>query len=99
TENPKYVGQTICVSLALARLGVVPGMIGGLIADAEEGLLEEHVENRQSEVESPKIESKSSSSPSTCDIQPSPPAEDCSPALAKPCGSQAHSVAGAAAKS
>jgi len=72
SHNTKFLGQTIRVSLALARLGVVPGMIGGLMADAEEGLLEEHVE-------SPKIESESPSKPSTFDIRPStPPAGDCS---------------------
>jgi len=40
SHNTKFLGQTIRVSLALARLGVVPGMIGGLMADAEEGLLQ-----------------------------------------------------------
>src|SRR5437762_1976429 len=76
TENPKYVGQTIRVSLALARLGVVPGMIEGLIADA----IEEEVENRKSKVESREDESAEIARPSTFDVRPStstppPPAE------------------------
>src|SRR5205823_973047 len=37
--NPKFLGQTVRVSMALAKLGVVPGMIEGLVADAEDGLL------------------------------------------------------------
>lgn len=39
TQEPKYLGQTIRISFALAKLGVIPGTAEGLIADAEDGLL------------------------------------------------------------
>jgi hypothetical protein len=39
TKETKYLGQTIRLSFAQAKLGVIPGAAAGLIADAEDGLL------------------------------------------------------------
>jgi hypothetical protein len=82
TQNPSYLLKTTRLSLAAARLGVVPGTIDGLIADAlEEAQAAETPDPFQA---TPTTEAHSEFCILNSEFPQPPPTGDCAPSPASP---------------